>query len=161
MSLRKAIERILKSVEELDTDGMDAETLKAGFVQRLQVALDASEGAAPDECCLNKPLPKIGPETLMPFGQSIEPTVIFQNHRRALRQSEVYPKDFPVTPKPDGEETTCMRLCRGGPSDGEYVLIASDMPVGAKMQVDRDVYELSADNFLRHVTIPSDVPDDL
>jgi hypothetical protein len=152
MSLRKAIESILKQIQAVDVMEVPVEGFRDGVVGRLQVALDASEGASPEECCLNKPMPKLGPG--MYDTVTVPHDVVDPVHRR----DPFLPK--PILAELSGlrqpprelmeEEANGMRLvrCSGGPFDGDNVPVSTQMPEGAYTSISGNRYKRTGESTL-------------
>lgn len=127
MSLAKAVLEVVNFMEDDVTSNIDSVVARQllGYARMLKVAVQANEGATSVQT------------PVMPA--ELQHAVMIEKARAEFRKDKQEEKEPAVT------------LLVGGNSDGDCIPIDPAMPIGAKIQVNGQVYQLQADHKLHFV----------
>lgn len=137
MSLRAAVEEIVKDMEEDDSMTEDVAVPSRQFrsyVKQLKLALKASEG---EQAPQSQPQPSLMQQLVL-SDPSIQHAVEIEKARASIRK----------TKDPEKGEAE-MLLCKGGLAEGNYFAVDAGMPDNAFVQIGGQVYQRKG-NELHH-----------
>ncbi len=127
MSLAKAVLEVVNFMEDDVTSNTDSVVARQllGYARMLKVAVQAHDGAG------DRPTPPVMPAEL-------QHAVMIEKARAEFRKGK----------QEEEEKDPVVAPLVGGSSDGDCIPIDLAMPVGAKTQVNGQIYQLQADHKL-------------